>query len=156
MAPAIQNPYRVSLFVKDRKSTRLNSSHTVNSYAVFCLKKKHALDQAQHTRRNAREGSRDLVVDGEEDLVLTRRPPVVAERRHASDRTIDSRFPSADVVRQHFDQRLGLRDHRWYEDVEDRDDAGEAQHERRQKRYPFRKVPPPLEPARYRPQIQRQ
>src|SRR5260221_4823133 len=25
----------------DRKSTRLNSSHTVISYAVFCLKKKH-------------------------------------------------------------------------------------------------------------------
>src|SRR5947207_11775259 len=24
----------------DRQSTRLNSSHTVNSYAVFCLKKK--------------------------------------------------------------------------------------------------------------------
>src|SRR5438132_3284299 len=41
---------RVSAFVtqevdyyrpwKDRKSTRLNSSHTVISYAVFCLKKK--------------------------------------------------------------------------------------------------------------------
>src|SRR5436190_4264254 len=29
-----------SMFVKDRKSTRLNSSHTVISYAVFCLKKK--------------------------------------------------------------------------------------------------------------------
>src|SRR5260221_6647685 len=27
-------------FEKDRKSTRLNSSHTVISYAVFCLKKK--------------------------------------------------------------------------------------------------------------------
>src|SRR5256885_9631327 len=26
---------------KDRKSTRLNSSHLVISYAVFCLKKKH-------------------------------------------------------------------------------------------------------------------
>src|SRR5688500_19813666 len=26
--------------VKDRKSTRLNSSHLVISYAVFCLKKK--------------------------------------------------------------------------------------------------------------------
>src|SRR5438034_5575017 len=26
--------------IKDRKSTRLNSSHTVISYAVFCLKKK--------------------------------------------------------------------------------------------------------------------
>src|SRR5688500_19582457 len=25
---------------RDRKSTRLNSSHLVNSYAVFCLKKK--------------------------------------------------------------------------------------------------------------------
>src|SRR5438034_2440713 len=30
-----------SLFLEsDRKSTRLNSSHTVISYAVFCLKKK--------------------------------------------------------------------------------------------------------------------
>src|SRR5438034_2773021 len=28
---------------QDRKSTRLNSSHTVNSYAVFCLKKKNTL-----------------------------------------------------------------------------------------------------------------
>src|SRR5438034_7365985 len=31
----------VAAFVlRDRKSTRLNSSHTVISYAVFCLKKK--------------------------------------------------------------------------------------------------------------------
>src|SRR5436190_6840511 len=29
-----------SLRGRDRKSTRLNSSHTVISYAVFCLKKK--------------------------------------------------------------------------------------------------------------------
>src|SRR5260221_10973393 len=29
---------------RDRKSTRLNSSHTVISYAVFCLKKKIAVD----------------------------------------------------------------------------------------------------------------
>src|SRR5438034_6839815 len=27
-------------YIPDRKSTRLNSSHTVISYAVFCLKKK--------------------------------------------------------------------------------------------------------------------
>src|SRR5690625_6613900 len=32
-------------FTKDRKSTRLNSSHVTISYAVFCLKKK------QETRR---------------------------------------------------------------------------------------------------------
>src|SRR5947207_12557293 len=29
-----------SIPLEDRKSTRLNSSHTVISYAVFCLKKK--------------------------------------------------------------------------------------------------------------------
>src|SRR5256885_12864424 len=31
---------REQLFYLDRKSTRLNSSHLVISYAVFCLKKK--------------------------------------------------------------------------------------------------------------------
>src|SRR5256885_3404552 len=35
-------PDRVDLVVVDRKSTRLNSSHLVISYAVFCLKKKNA------------------------------------------------------------------------------------------------------------------
>src|SRR5260221_8821333 len=33
--------------IPDRKSTRLNSSHTVISYAVFCLKKK-----KKESRRN--------------------------------------------------------------------------------------------------------
>src|SRR2546426_2719500 len=31
---------RITFVVEDRKSTRLNSSHLVISYAVFCLKKK--------------------------------------------------------------------------------------------------------------------
>src|SRR5260221_4481319 len=31
----------------DRKSTRLNSSHTVISYAVFCLKKKTKLNRSK-------------------------------------------------------------------------------------------------------------
>src|SRR5439155_24985984 len=34
-----QTPLRQAQ-TKDRKSTRLNSSHVANSYAVFCLKKK--------------------------------------------------------------------------------------------------------------------
>src|SRR5258708_30380544 len=34
---ALENPHA---FVGDRKSTRLNSSHQIISYAVFCLKKK--------------------------------------------------------------------------------------------------------------------
>src|SRR3712207_7280601 len=33
----------ISWFMKDRKSTRLNSSHANISYAVFCLKKKKKL-----------------------------------------------------------------------------------------------------------------
>src|SRR5262245_65976076 len=33
-------PRPLSVFLRDRKSTRLNSSHLGISYAVFCLKKK--------------------------------------------------------------------------------------------------------------------
>src|SRR5438874_6858202 len=36
--PAISSPENRRM--RDRKSTRLNSSHVENSYAVFCLKKK--------------------------------------------------------------------------------------------------------------------
>src|SRR5438132_8438312 len=40
----VKRNVRVSvLAVEDRKSTRLNSSHTVISYAVFCLKKKNSV-----------------------------------------------------------------------------------------------------------------
>src|SRR5256885_10399968 len=35
----------VPQIMADRKSTRLNSSHLVISYAVFCLKKKKKVDQ---------------------------------------------------------------------------------------------------------------
>src|SRR2546426_9315437 len=36
--------YFMHVSVEDRKSTRLNSSHLVISYAVFCLKKKKIKD----------------------------------------------------------------------------------------------------------------
>src|SRR6266446_7233115 len=39
----------------DRKSTRLNSSHLVISYAVFCLKKKTKQTQHLVSRLNAKE-----------------------------------------------------------------------------------------------------
>src|SRR5256885_11195454 len=53
---------------RDRKSTRLNSSHLVISYAVFCLKKKNSyaspsvvsvlvLDRARSTRSDAPEST---------------------------------------------------------------------------------------------------
>src|SRR5688500_19789594 len=43
---------------RDRKSTRLNSSHLVISYAVFCLKKKKNIDKAKlYTSMNQRRGT---------------------------------------------------------------------------------------------------
>src|SRR5438132_325759 len=39
LAPA-DRENKLDAILEDRKSTRLNSSHTVISYAVFCLKKK--------------------------------------------------------------------------------------------------------------------
>src|SRR5438034_2224360 len=39
---------RTGCAVGDRKSTRLNSSHTVISYAVFCLKKKKKTNKTRH------------------------------------------------------------------------------------------------------------
>src|SRR2546422_918094 len=44
---------------KDRKSTRLNSSHGYISYAVFCLKKKKKKSQ-QHTVPNKTQYQRDV------------------------------------------------------------------------------------------------
>src|SRR5438132_6476379 len=55
----VEDPRLTGVLPRDRKSTRLNSSHTVISYAVFCLKKKknasesriliHALEQHRTT-----------------------------------------------------------------------------------------------------------
>src|SRR5256885_12316463 len=38
----------------DRKSTRLNSSHLVISYAVFCLKKRNNVEQLHRRRRSSK------------------------------------------------------------------------------------------------------
>src|SRR2546430_3987377 len=40
----IHRKARVPRLLQDRKSTRLNSSHSQISYAVFCLKKKKGLE----------------------------------------------------------------------------------------------------------------
>src|SRR5258708_18058001 len=43
---------------QDRKSTRLNSSHQIISYAVFCLKKKKLSTFAAHTKAIERKTGR--------------------------------------------------------------------------------------------------
>src|SRR5947207_3969987 len=52
----------ISATNRDRKSTRLNSSHTVISYAVFCLKKKKKKDITQHNKTQ-QEGINKCVDD---------------------------------------------------------------------------------------------
>src|SRR2546430_6295546 len=47
LRPVTPNPVRP----RDRKSTRLNSSHSQISYAVFCLKKKKTQHTASASRR---------------------------------------------------------------------------------------------------------
>src|SRR5947209_13210480 len=51
---------RVSSKLKDRKSTRLNSSHANISYAVFCLKKKTMTKLSTGTRVSCSWRSRSL------------------------------------------------------------------------------------------------
>src|SRR5260221_3440766 len=53
----LDTPARADL--GDRKSTRLNSSHTVISYAVFCLKKKkkNKLGESYMCTTNTRAGT---------------------------------------------------------------------------------------------------
>src|SRR5437588_5969990 len=53
----------------DRKSTRLNSSHTVISYAVFCLKKKKTTTTQDSTTqkahyRTAQQQNKEKVISG--------------------------------------------------------------------------------------------
>src|SRR2546430_12185536 len=47
---ALDNAKRTPGKLKDRKSTRLNSSHSQISYAVFCLKKKKIINFATSSK----------------------------------------------------------------------------------------------------------
>src|SRR4051795_1987464 len=65
----------------DRKSTRLNSSHTLISYAVFCLKKQGAVESAllRHDQHVRRESTMFY-----ESLHLSRRAPCCLSRAPSS------------------------------------------------------------------------
>src|SRR2546422_7463537 len=46
---------KIEVIKRDRKSTRLNSSHGYISYAVFCLKKKKKKIKNKHIQRKTQE-----------------------------------------------------------------------------------------------------
>src|SRR4029453_10110426 len=62
----------------DRKSTRLNSSHTVISYAVFCLKKKEGGGNLADRMRRGNYGSSVLSRSSAHQAVVPRRRGYVA------------------------------------------------------------------------------
>src|SRR2546430_3145754 len=62
---------------RDRKSTRLNSSHSQISYAVFCLKKKKQPRCRTMPRNSSREMSGMMVNLGKHELKLTRQPEFI-------------------------------------------------------------------------------
>src|SRR3954464_11031454 len=68
------------LFRSDRKSTRLNSSHTIISYAVFCLKKKNT------TRRGTQRAPTALPPPPRGAPPRVRRRSQALEGRHAEAR----------------------------------------------------------------------
>src|SRR2546427_1592727 len=51
---ALHEDRNLRLAVRDRKSTRLNSSHSQISYAVFCLKKKNRAARAKRAPKTVR------------------------------------------------------------------------------------------------------
>src|SRR6266496_3459300 len=57
------SPTDVCCWLRDRKSTRLNSSHVEISYAVFCLKKKTQRVDAERRRDDRRVGHVQTAVD---------------------------------------------------------------------------------------------
>src|SRR5205807_7777843 len=54
----------------DRKSTRLNSSHLVISYAVFCLKKKNLAAPAESAAPNLRNYRASLLTNSGQPLFV--------------------------------------------------------------------------------------
>src|SRR5438034_7844494 len=52
----------------DRKSTRLNSSHTVISYAVFCLKKKKKMKKEHESTSTKCTGRKDYDYSSQKPL----------------------------------------------------------------------------------------
>src|SRR5574344_179697 len=57
-AKVIQSNIELTQKLIDRKSTRLNSSHQIISYAVFCLKKKKSVDR----QLRGTQGSEDRII----------------------------------------------------------------------------------------------
>src|SRR5256885_10124881 len=80
---------------QDRKSTRLNSSHLVISYAVFCLKKKNVLHDGHAVGVSGHDDVRHVTVDEERPRLETDDLGGQHEAVVSSDREVIS-YPNVD------------------------------------------------------------
>src|SRR2546427_329548 len=79
---------------RDRKSTRLNSSHSQISYAVFCLKKKKTIKQKLETRHE----SGQLTTTRQRDIRDARAPPRDTQRQPPAPSTRSAHPPTRVVL----------------------------------------------------------
>src|SRR2546421_3234805 len=71
--------------IRDRKSTRLNSSHDQISYAVFCLKKKKKQTAVVADRKIRQRGPvHDQRLEGEVGVYGVSRPFLLGEERESA------------------------------------------------------------------------
>src|SRR2546421_4546590 len=92
---SVPHPQRAS---RDRKSTRLNSSHDQISYAVFCLKKKKKTTETQTTSVTS---SHDKTARGIFRIKTKRDEKSEAIRTRKSNSIPVSATPTAPEQRQH-------------------------------------------------------
>src|SRR5262245_62596067 len=87
----------VTSVLRDRKSTRLNSSHLGTSYAVFCLKKKKRTREGtkaactDHLAATRGSANVDPVRPGIGDEVPGSQPSEVPAEHHTCERVVRSR-----------------------------------------------------------------
>src|SRR2546430_1679677 len=88
--------FLISTSILDRKSTRLNSSHSQISYAVFCLKKKKNVRYIRHHYSVRGPSERQLQMPGSDLLGDLALPSFGADRlRHFRVQELDQ---AADAV----------------------------------------------------------
>src|SRR2546426_4306351 len=83
------------LWTTDRKSTRLNSSHLVISYAVFCLKKK----KKQQQKQLARTKHQTTDTKPPCHLINTPQPPKKEQAATDLSQTIAPLIPTSPITR---------------------------------------------------------
>src|SRR5205807_1014418 len=86
--------------IQDRKSTRLNSSHLVNSYAVFCLKKKNQKEIAGIQSATSRQNTKDQVYAQNEMLAYQQKESTARVASIMENTNLSKQQQVSEIMRQ--------------------------------------------------------